>query len=119
VIAGEGIYSSTILDNSWEVSLGAMKEGEVIQVFSQMEGKLPSLVVTAVVTKGGGISPDIVKGDANGDSSVDTADVVAIVNHILGKSSVSFVEGNADLNGDGQVSVDDAVATVQLILDKQ
>lgn len=119
VIAGEGIYSSTILDNSWEVSLGAMKEGEVIQVFSQMEGKLPSLVVTAVVTKGGGISPDIVKGDANGDSSVDTADVVAIVNHILGKSSVSFVENNADLNGDGQVSVDDAVATVQLILDKQ
>lgn len=119
VIAGEGIYSSTILDNSWEVSLGAMKEGEVIQVFSQMEGKLPSLVVTAVVTKGGGISPDIVKGDANGDSSVDTADVVAIVNHILGRSSVSFVEGNADLNGDGQVSVDDAVATVQLILDKQ
>lgn len=119
VIAGEGIYSSTILDNTWEVSLGAMKEGEVIQVFSQMEGKLPSLVVTAVVTKGGGISPDIVKGDANGDSSVDTADVVAIVNHILGKSSVSFVENNADLNGDGQVSVDDAVATVQLILDKQ
>lgn len=55
MIAGEGIYSSTILDNSWEVSLGAMKEGEVIQVFSQMEGKLPSLVVTAVVTKGGGI----------------------------------------------------------------
>ena len=119
VIAGEGIYSSTILDNTWEVSLGAMKEGEVIQVFSQMEGKLPSLVVTAVVTKGGGISPDIVEGDANGDSSVDTADVVAIVNHILGKSSVSFVENNADLNGDGQVSVDDAVATVQLILDKQ
>ena len=38
---------------------------------------------------------------------------------ILGKSSVSFVEANADLNGDGQVSVDDAVATVQLILDKQ
>ncbi|MFR8836441.1 dockerin type I repeat-containing protein [Bacteroides nordii] len=119
VIAGEGIYSSTILDNTWEVSLGAMKEGEVIQVFSQMEGKLPSLVVTAVVTKGEVVTPDIVKGDANGDSSVDTADVVAIVNHILGKSSVSFVENNADLNGDGQVSVDDAVATVQLILDKQ
>ncbi len=119
VIAGEGIYSSAILDNTWEVALGAMKEGDIIQVFSQMEGKLPSIVVTAVVTKGGGISPDIVKGDANGDSSVDTADVVAIVNHILGKSSVSFVENNADLNGDGQVSVDDAVATVQLILDKQ
>ena len=50
---------------------------------------------------------------------MDTVDAVAIVNHILGKSSVSFVEANADLNGDGQVSVDDAVATVQLILDKQ
>lgn len=119
VIAGEGIYSSAILDNTWEVSLGAMSEGETIQVFSQAEGKLPSLVVKAVITKGSGTSPDILKGDANGDSYVDTADVVATVNHILGKSSASFVEVNADINGDGVVLIDDAVAIVQLILDKQ
>ena len=119
VIAGESIYSSAILDNSWEVSLGAMSEGQTISVFSLAEGKLPSLVVTAVITKGNGTSPDVVRGDVNGDGFVDTADVVATVNHILGKSSASFVKANADMNGDGTILIDDAVAIAQLILDKQ
>ena len=119
VMVGNDIYESYILDNKWSVTLGAISEGMTVKVVTRYDGLMPSILVTAVATVGGGETPEVLKGDANGDSSVDTADVVAIVNHILGKSSVSFVETNADLNGDGQVSVDDAVATVQLILDKQ
>ncbi len=119
VMVGNDIYESYILDNKWSVTLGAISKGTMVKVMTRYDGLMPSIFVTAVATTGSGDTPEILKGDANGDSSVDTADAVAIVNHILGKSSVSFVEANADLNGDEQVSVDDAVATVQLILDKQ
>ena len=119
VMVGNDIYESYILDNKWSVTLGAISKGTMVKVMTRYAGLMPSIFVTAVATSGSGDTPEILKGDANGDGSVDTVDAVAIVNHILGKSSVSFVEANADLNGDGQVSVDDAVATVQLILDKQ
>ena len=48
-------------------------------------------------------------GDANGDGKIDTADVVAIVNHLSGKSDSSFSEKAADANGDGKIDVSDVV----------
>lgn len=48
-------------------------------------------------------------GDANGDGKVDTADVVAIVNHLSGKSDSSFSQKAADANGDGKIDVSDVV----------
>lgn len=119
VMVGNDIYESYILDNKWAVTLGAISQGTTVKVAARYDGLMPSIFVTAVAASGGGDIPDVVKGDANGDGSIDTADVVAIVNHILGKSSSSFVEANADIDGNGEVLVDDAVATVQLILDKQ
>lgn len=119
VMVGNDIYESYILDNKWSVTLGAISQGTTVKVAARYDGLMPSIFVTAVAASGGGDIPDVVKGDANGDGSIDTADVVAIVNHILGKSSTSFIEANADIDGNGEVLVDDAVATVQLILDKQ
>jgi hypothetical protein len=55
-------------------------------------------------------------GDANGDGTVDVADVVAIVNQILGQPDDSFVIEAADMDGDGKVDVADVVATVNVIL---
>lgn len=63
--------------------------------------------------------PDFLYGDANGDGAVDAADVVSIINYILGKPSSSFNNKNADTNGDGQILVDDAVGTVNLIMSNQ
>lgn len=51
----------------------------------------------------------IIPGDANGDGSVTFADVMAIVNYLLGKPSGSFVLDGADFNGDGKVTISDAV----------
>ena len=56
-------------------------------------------------------------GDANSDQVVDVADVVAIVNYILGEPNDPFVEAAADVNGDGKIDVDDVVAVVNIILD--
>ena len=59
-----------------------------------------------------------IKGDANGDSMVDIADAVCIVNHIVGKATPSFIEAAADANGDGVVDIADAVRIVNLIVGK-
>jgi hypothetical protein len=51
----------------------------------------------------------IIPGDANGDGLVTIADVVAIVNNIIGKESGTFVFDAADLNDDGKITIVDAV----------
>jgi hypothetical protein len=55
-------------------------------------------------------------GDVNNDMAVDVADVVAIVNYILGEPDNGFNEAVADVNGDGKIDVDDVVQTVNIIL---
>ena len=56
------------------------------------------------------------RGDANGDGLVDGADLRQVVNHILGRSSGTFLRPAADVNGDGKVSVADVVKLVDLII---
>ena len=55
-----------------------------------------------------------VKGDVNGDGTVDISDVVALVNIILNSSSDHQAE--ADLNNDGDIDISDVVALVNIIL---
>ena len=58
------------------------------------------------------------KGDANGDGVVDVADVVAVVNYILGKASGNFNVAAANINGDTVIDVADVVGIVNIILGK-
>ena len=118
VIRGSSIYEAPIIDNSWSVQLGKVTDGETVDVCVHYEDKQPSITTTATAMSSS-VEPTANTGDANGDGTVDTADVVAIVNSILGKESSSFVQENADVNGDGEVLIDDAVLTVQMILDAQ
>ena len=60
----------------------------------------------------------ILPGDANGDGVVDVADVVAVVNKILGKESNNFNEEAANVNGDNAIDVADVVGIVNIILGK-
>jgi adhesin/invasin len=57
-------------------------------------------------------------GDANADGTVDVSDVVAVVNHILDRSSANFDTEAADANNDGTIDVSDVVAIVNIILRK-
>ena len=73
-------------------------------------------------TNGGYYNPtglvDVVKGasaltgDVNEDGKVDTSDVTALINKILGSADWT----NADVNGDGKVDTSDVTALISLIL---
>jgi hypothetical protein len=62
------------------------------------------------------ITSSFLPGDANGDGVVNVADVVAIVNHINGKSADNFDETAADVNGDGAINASDVVDMKNIIL---
>ena len=64
------------------------------------------------------LTQSYIPGDANGDGVVDVADVVAVVNKILGKASGNFNEVAANINGDDAIDVADVVGIVNIILGK-
>ena len=56
-------------------------------------------------------------GDVNKDGKITIADVTALVNIILGKTT-TYVERLADVNGDHKVTIADVTALVNIILGK-
>ena len=117
VFVGGVMKEAPIVDGSWELNLGNLRKGSEAKVSVQCSDKAPSVFVTAKAEAAP--APPANVGDANGDGTVDAADVTAIINFILGKPSSSFNRTNADINGDGQILIDDAVQTVQIIMDAQ
>ena len=59
---------------------------------------------------------NFVKGDANDDLVVNAADIVEVVNYIMGNPSAAFNFSAADVNGDGSVNAADIVLIVNMIL---
>ena len=57
-----------------------------------------------------------IPGDANNDGTVNAADIVEVVNYIMGTPSDNYNEGGADANGDGVVNAADIVAIVNMIM---
>ena len=57
-------------------------------------------------------------GDANVDGKVDAADIVEIVNYILGKQSVLLDTDLADINDDGHIGIADIVCITNVIMGK-
>ena len=55
-------------------------------------------------------------GDANGDGVVNAADIVEVVNYIMGSPSAVFDESAADMNGDGVINAADIVFIVNCIM---
>ena len=54
----------------------------------------------------------ILRGDADGDGLVSTADVVRLMRYLNGHT-VELNAANADFNGDGRLSIADAVAILR------
>ena len=61
---------------------------------------------------------DYVLGDVNGNGGVDIGDAVTIVNFLVGKPSVTFIEKAADTNKNGKVDIGDAVTIVNFLVGK-
>ena len=64
------------------------------------------------------VAHNVLMGDVNGDGVVNIQDVVALVDHTLGKEVSMFVEEAADVTGDGQINISDVVAVVNILLGK-
>ena len=118
VFIDDDMYESYIVDGQWTVTLPNITEGTEACVAVATDGLMPSLFVKARAEKVE-VTPSKTSGDANGDGIIDSADVTAIINYILGRPSASFNKANADINGDGEILIDDAVNTVQMIMNAQ
>lgn len=112
------LYTSTIEDGKWSITLGNISKGQKAIVAVCENNKLPSSIVSSFAEKIY-VEPINIMGDSNSDGVVDVADVVGTINYIIGKPSPSFNETNTDLNGDGQVLVDDVVGIVNIIMNAQ
>ena len=63
------------------------------------------------------IETQSLKGDVNLNGSAEVGDIVLMVNHILGDSTLTGQAlQNADMNNDGQIRVNDVVLLVNKIL---
>lgn len=57
-------------------------------------------------------------GDANGDGSITTADVVCIINHVLGITNENFEIRLADTDGNNLVTMKDAATVVRKLMEQ-
>ena len=58
-------------------------------------------------------------GDVNGDGSVNVTDIMAIAQHILGKTPAGFDTVAADVDENGSINVNDIMKLVTIILEKE
>lgn len=106
-----GTTVSGILNNGKAVTTWTGNEQEVTFTFSATQ-KINTINVTVETQQ----SIERKLGDVNGDGLVNIADVVAIVNYILGNTPDVFYEDAADMNEDGDINITDAVRLVGNIL---
>ena len=64
-------------------------------------------------------TPDLTRGDLNGDGMVDVSDVSLLIDVVLGKT-VELADGAVcDLNGDGNTDVTDVSLLIDIVLGKE
>ena len=62
--------------------------------------------------------PALLKGDADCDGQVTSADIVAMTDYIMGNPPADFSKANADVNLDGVINIADIVAVSNILLNK-
>lgn len=61
-------------------------------------------------------SATCMRGDVNGDSCVDVADINIVTNIILGNDRAEKYDGRADVNNDGEVNIVDVSLIINILL---
>ena len=113
--------NGTLLKIALDVS-ATMEVGEyTVKVFNTelriSNGNDPKIVKSAD-TESKLIVTNYTFGDVNDDGCVDIADAVCIVNYIVGKPTLVFIEAAADVNNDGVVDISDSVHIINFIVGK-
>ena len=83
-------------------SFELLTDQQVTQVVDAVEGKV-----------------NILKGDANGDGTVNVTDVMLVVGYILHSDLPVFIFNNADVDENQTINVTDAMGIVNIILKKE
>jgi hypothetical protein len=60
-------------------------------------------------------APEVKQGDVSGDGEVNSSDLVALIDMMLGKSKMNDA---ADVNGDGKIDIADIVKLVNIMIYK-
>lgn len=60
----------------------------------------------------------VLRGDADGNGTVELADLAAMSDHLVGKKPATFVTSNADIDGNGKVDIADIAALIKLLTGK-
>ena len=115
-VGTDGILLSVTLEANENINIGTKNVAIKSQVFTDVDGEVSkwediSFQVTII---------EVIPGDANGDGKVDAADIVDIVNYMMGKptSTGKFYERVADVNGDNCVNIADIVTIANIIMGK-
>ena len=96
-----GNYPITL--NSIQFNMNTSKTGQQYHIVFKNFGTVYNAVKEAGAT-----------GDINGDGAINSSDVTALINKILGLAE--YTDAACDINGDGVVNVSDVTALIDIIL---
>ena len=100
--------TGTINDLTWTGSANSI-------TFSVNSGK-GHMQLSQLMVKRATSDPDPIRGDVNGDGTVDVADIAAIIDVMAGATvPEASASGTADVNGDGTVDVADIAAVIDIM----
>ena len=106
-------------DSTWTVSTGAEANAVAAQTgyidLSKFTGAVDAEVAKSF-TIVGLTKDDAVAGDVDGDGNINSTDVVAVYNYIIGGADSGISAESADVDGDGSVNSTDVVAVYNYII---
>lgn len=109
--SGDLFYVDIISDATFEGS-AKIEVKEILFTRSSDRKEVAFADASGVAESGSGG----IKGDANGDGTVNAADIVEVVNYIMGNPSGKFKIDGANANGDEAVNAADIVTIVNMIM---
>ncbi|MCQ2288427.1 MAG: SusF/SusE family outer membrane protein [Muribaculaceae bacterium] len=101
-----GVETATQLSTNGDASYKMVCDGKYVVTFN------PTALTFKVEAADG---PEPVKGDVNGDGTVDISDANIIINIMLGGASISDYPA-ADVTGDGTADISDLNAVLNIVL---
>ena len=111
----DGVVCTLTLQASADMAQGSYTAGIQSGKYSLTSGAASVVLPRAEVALTVG---NEMKGDVNGDGSVNTKDLVSVVGYIMGNTPDGFNAAAADVNGDGVVNIADVVALVNIAVGK-
>ena len=114
-------YSSVIIyftpDDGYQIKSVTVNDNDVTSKI--MDNKYTINMVTSNTVVSVEFEKKTISGDSNNDGVIDMADIVSMINYIMGKPSADFNKVLADLNNDGEIDIFDVIKLINLVLERK